>query len=293
MERKVHFDRISAKTEEAWNSDERAFMEDTMIAKYKKNEGDRMRRKKMRDSSSTGYDSDDDEDDDGSTSVSTRFGTGLGNGNGNGNGNPNSTFPLTHYGNGNNHQDDRVPESFSYNTNTLRGQPLTPKSRNHDLESDSPDFEPNMFDMSPDRAMDVEPMSPAPDVDPMSNFIFPSPPRNYNDRPYMHSPTLELSAGASILDQSLDEIAYSPRLETPRMGSNVTYAEHGHGHGYGQHHSFQQLTSPYNLSPLDLPRRSRPDESLYDAIASDLKGFGEDDMARQDAIAVSFSVDTM
>lgn len=165
--------------------------------------------------------------------------------------------------------------------------PLTPVYReDNDTTLELPS---HMFAASPGAGLSASieridgDMDVSDDDDPMSRFIFPSPTPHGHESHY--SPTLELSAGASVLDQSLDEIAYSP---------NVTRDETRNGSG-NRNHIFPHLTSPINLSPLDLPRRSKPSDegSLYDAFVSDWhrdddKGFG-----RQDAIAVSFSVDTM
>ena len=48
VERKREMDRIMKKPESEWTNEEKEFVEETMIAKYKKNEGDRMRRKKLK-----------------------------------------------------------------------------------------------------------------------------------------------------------------------------------------------------------------------------------------------------
>ena len=51
LSRKREFDTISAKPEKDWTKEEKEFMESTLVAKYKKNEGDRVRRKRMRETS--------------------------------------------------------------------------------------------------------------------------------------------------------------------------------------------------------------------------------------------------
>ena len=105
----------------------------------------------------------------------------------------------------------------------------------------------------------------------MSNFVFPSPSKD--EERFLSSPTLELCADTSILDQSLEEIAYSPRNAQPYVGAS---REH-------------EMTSPLNIHPLDLPRRTKPtSDTIYD-IGQDWRG--DDDFARQEAIAVSFSMD--
>lgn len=49
IERKRKMDAIMAKPESEWTNKEKEFIDDTMIAKYKKNEGDRLRRKRLKD----------------------------------------------------------------------------------------------------------------------------------------------------------------------------------------------------------------------------------------------------
>lgn len=265
MERKRRFGIISAKSENEWNEEEKLFMTDTLVSKYKKNEGDRIRRKKMRDCDYSI----------GSSTVGSYS--------------PNEHpkyFSSTTLHPRQLPQNGNVPEQVTSCSRALvvatsapplaplvaSAPPLTPKSPHQFYHEEG--FGPNMFDVTTPKNDAAE------DYDFMSNFIFPSPSQD-NDA-YFNSPTLELCAETSILDQNLDEIVYSPRAATPRNANQNMFDAHGQN----------QVTLPLaTLCPLDLPRRSKPDDNLYDALASDWKGIGEDDMG---AIAVSFSMeDTM
>ncbi len=445
MERKMQYEAISSKPEREWTLEERRFMADTTVAKYKKNEGDRMRRKKIkreeRGSASTSASvctsvssSVNEESTKGveatggvgnkskaqvrSTSkAGTTYEMGAGGHyapppsihthsrypHGHANGHhpkPRGADYYSHYpphsghphpppqhpvarhdyaqSHGYAHSQDHTSHAQDYNsqeqrdrhhsatmhekseayssykarsqdqheredtkeeTQTQQEPPQTPHPKHIDHEHShiQDDLQPltpipqgsrafdaigvveEMFDMTPTVQHDNDhdrggntPHSNHYHQSPMSHFVFPSPPRNESRQIY--SPTLQLSVGASILDASLDEIAYSPTQRayntTPR---NTTH-----------HADFPHLTSPLNLSSLDLPRRSRPadeSQSIYDAFASDFRnntnaGTGGDDgihnnsegvgvrdrgedaysnmnRQHQEAIAVSFSVDTM
>jgi hypothetical protein len=251
MERKLRCDQIRENPEEEWTEEEKAFMADTLVAKYKKNEGDRLRRKKMREG---GY----------SVASTRSYGSS--------NYSHAASSSLYH------RQVQRtttVPEQVHSSRPALAyapPPPMTPKSPD---KYDDDEFAPIMFDMTPKRGAGEE-------NDFMSNFIFPSPSQD-NDA-YFNSPTLELCADTSILDHNLDEIVYSPAVNTPRFSNNNVAV------GHNEHN---QVTSPLPLCPLDLPRRSKPDDNLYDTFATDWRGIGEgeDDFGRQEAIAVSFSMD--
>jgi len=255
MERKRRFTEINAKAEKVWNAEEKVFMAETRVSKYKKNEGDRMRRKKMR---HCGY----------SIASSTQ-----------------SNFES--YAANDHHQyissatlyprqlpqDRNVPEQIHSSSRApmvASAPPMTPKSP-HQFHNEE-GFAPNMFDV----------MTPKNDAaeenDFMSNFIFPSPSQDNNA--YFNSPTLELCAETSIMDHNLDEIIYSPAT-TPRNANQQIFDTNGHN----------QVTLPLALCPLNLPRRSKTDEQLYDTLASDWRDIGEDDRGIQEAIAVSFSME--
>lgn len=207
-------------------------------------------------------------------------------------------------------------DSFEYDSDHELGQhlltPIPHGSREFDaaMGVDDGDLPPNMFEITPvsHRGQDSD--------DSAQHFVFPSPPRNGNRRD-LYSPTLELSAGASILDASLDGIAYSPnKIPNTPLGIGGRYSNLSqcnpefHATPTPKTSDFPQLASPL-LSPLDLPRRRRGDESqtLYDAFANDLKSSslsGHETISteraqnsdgknrhHQDAITVSFSIDTM
>lgn len=237
MERKSRVSQITRKPEEEWTKEEKEFMHETLVAKYKKNEGDRLRRKRMRESgmsvADTSYS--------GSTSLDDC---------------PDSHFKPSHF------KFQPVDISSSQQNRAESQAPITPKSPHfNDIEHD--DFAPNMFEMTPKQSSQEK--------DFMSNFVFPSPSKD--EERFFSSPTLELCADTSILDQSLEEIAYSPRNAQPYVGAS---REH-------------EMTSPLNIHPLDLPRRTKPtSDTIYD-IGQDWRG--DDDFARQEAIAVSFSMD--
>lgn len=246
LERKKLFNSVSSKSEEAWTNDEKDFMKSTLVAKFKKNEGDRLRRKRMRENGDA-------------MSVSTGqslMGSYVQDGP------PEHVFSST-----------VAPQTTQPVPHTLHD---TARDANDEHQYDDDDqFEPEFFEMAL-----------ANDRDPMTHFIFPRSP--HHERTYLHSPTLELCAETSILDQSLEDIAYSPRhmnIHTPNPAQTQVEIQ-------GQNHeAFTQprLTSPLNLSLLNLPRRSRPQESLYtDAFGSDLPTGGD-----MEAIAVSFSMDTL
>jgi len=250
MERKQRCKEIREKSEEEWTEEEKAFMADTFVAKYKKNEGDRLRRKKMREggysvASTRSY---------ASSNYSVAASSSL------------YPRPLPHT--------TSVPEHVHSSRPALAyAAPMTPKSPHKHHEDE---FAPIMFDMTPKKQAAGE------ENDFMSNFIFPSPSQD-NDA-YFNSPTLELCAETSILDHNLDDIVYSPAVNTSRLpNNNVAVEQNEH----------RQVTSLLPLCPLDLPRRSKPDDNLYDTFATDWRGIGEgeDDLGRQEAIAVSFSMD--
>jgi len=48
MERKSEYDKIISAPEKSWTKEQKLFVQETMVAKYKKNEGDRMRRKRLK-----------------------------------------------------------------------------------------------------------------------------------------------------------------------------------------------------------------------------------------------------
>ena len=249
MERKLRCDQIRENPEDEWTEEEKAFLADTLVAKYKKNEGDRLRRKKMREG---GY----------SVASSRSYGS--------------SNYSQDAYSSLNPRQVPHatVPEQIHSSRPALAyAAPMTPKSP-YKYEDD--EFAPIMFDMTPKKGAAGE------ENDFMSNFIFPSPSQD-NDA-YFNSPTLELCAETSILDHNLDEIVYSPTADTPRFSNNNVAVAHN---------EHTQVTSSLPLCPLDLPRRSKPDDNLYDTFATDWRGIGEglDDFGRQEAIAVSFSMD--
>jgi hypothetical protein len=49
IEKKQKMDQIMLKAESEWTQEEKGFIEETMTAKYRKNLGDRVRRKRLKD----------------------------------------------------------------------------------------------------------------------------------------------------------------------------------------------------------------------------------------------------
>lgn len=277
MERKKRFALISAKPEDKWTEEEKRFMKETLVAKYKKNEGDRLRRKRMREngdaiSTSTGCTSKRQESVERSVAGSEKA--------------PPLPRSLVYRTTSGGYQQQYQPEEV-HSSATKASAASTHTPRHDEMENhhghghehthlDDDEFDPDFFDM---------------ERDPMTHFIFPTSP--HPERKYMQSPTLELCAETSILDHSLEEIAYSPRhMQTPVVANQAEVRIEGHDHeAFAQPH----LTSPINLSPMALPRRSRPAEVFYDtseAFGTDFHGDVED-YSRQEPIAVSFSMDTL
>lgn len=133
---------------------------------------------------------------------------------------------------------------------------------------------------------------------------------------YTQSPTMELCAGSSILDASLNEIAFSPSSRTVGTSNASNIFSHNNAENSELMSAAPELShinSPLKLPPLNLPRRSTrsmdDSQSFYDTIPPETKGSKaiENDRGRQysssqksgngrqhgDAIAVSFSVDTV
>jgi len=133
---------------------------------------------------------------------------------------------------------------------------------------------------------------------------------------YTQSPTMELCAGSSILDASLNEIAFSPSSRTV----GTSNASNAFSNNNAEHSDLMSappelshINSPLKLPPLNLPRRptrSMDDsQSFYDTIPPETKGPKTTENYRErqysssqksgngrqhgDAIAVSFSVDTV
>jgi hypothetical protein len=270
LERKARFEEISAKPESEWTVEEKDFMKETLTAKFKKNEGDRLRRKRMREGGSSS----------GSVSVSSCA--------------MSSRATLRH----------SYSRAFagvaSASCASFKGEglhrggvasasvPLTPKN---EMELYEDDGFARFFDLSP-RREEEEVVGAGYDKDIMSHFIFPSPSED-EDR-LVQSPTLELCAETSILDQNLEDIILSPHFATPR--ATVSSDDDAGEEIQGASVTFSPSTSPLTLRLLDLPRRSKPEENLYDdAFCTDWRGFGDmDDSNNQhEPIAVSFSMDTI
>jgi hypothetical protein len=256
LERKKRFAIVSAKPEEEWTEEEKTFMRDTLVAKFKKNEGDRLRRKRMRERGETLSCSTNADGSGGGVERSTKLKpkkTSL-------------TDTFVHFHN------EEPQEITSDTMNAVH----TAVSHSYDDSVVEDDFEPEFFDMNMTN-----------ERDPMSHFIFPS-----NERTYMHSPTLELCAETSILDQSLEEIAYSPRhmnIHTPNPVNTAEVEIEGANYeAFSQPH----LNSPINLMPLNLPRRTKSGGN-NEAYVGDMATGDMDDMERQEPIAVSFSMDTL
>jgi len=105
------------------------------------------------------------------------------------------------------------------------------------------------------------------------------------------SPILELCAGASILDASLNEIAFSPtNFRNVNHNQNMNNSQHSHQNVHnnpdflstpvGDASDLAQITSPMNFRQLHLPRRNelRSDDpqSIYDAVPNDMSRVGEE-----------------
>ena len=249
LSRKREFDIITAKAEKDWTKDEKEFMESTLVAKYKKNEGDRVRRKRMREDSmertrSTSISSVKVSKPCAEASVSQsqphydRTASIA----------PSNQERGQGQGHGVSRSDEHAPvHSHAHSHLVPRGLPRdhNPYHREHghsrthsrahahahNEHQHQQTAEPPAYEDSFTHAISKEEHDQIcdeqfePDLfdlntsdlrddqgrDPMTHFIFPSSPRN--ERTYLNSPTLELCAETSILDHSsLGDIAYSPRV---------------------------------------------------------------------------------
>jgi len=105
------------------------------------------------------------------------------------------------------------------------------------------------------------------------------------------SPILELCAGASILDASLNEIAFSPtNFRNVNHNQTINNSQHSHQNVHnnpdflstpvGDASDLAQITSPMSFRQLHLPRRNelRSDDpqSIYNAVPNDLSRVGEE-----------------
>lgn len=273
IQRKEEFERIFSKPENLWTEEEKAFMVNTMVAKYKKNEGDRLRRKKMK---SDGTYSESFEDDSSSIASSTvrslrkievdpprpppHF-------------IPSNVYRL----NGSQFrtkqskaslpsqsrvqlQSPRPEANKTHNDDLLRipltpNVPLTPILGNITLQHDgsTPDYG-KMFDVTPLHDGSLR------------ECMFDS----------KHSEAQVVATSLELTGNSL--LSNADMANTPRTPNNQKSLP------------FIHLTSPLNLSPLHLPRRQKMNDGLYDSLT----GFGNEYHAHenQDKIAVSFSVDS-
>eukprot|EP00557_Chaetoceros_sp_GSL56_P005380 CAMPEP_0176489168 /NCGR_PEP_ID=MMETSP0200_2-20121128/7133_1 /TAXON_ID=947934 /ORGANISM="Chaetoceros sp., Strain GSL56" /LENGTH=649 /DNA_ID=CAMNT_0017886269 /DNA_START=1551 /DNA_END=3500 /DNA_ORIENTATION=+ len=280
LERKARFEEISAKPEKEWTDEEKMFMKEHLTAKYRKNEGDRLRRKRMRESGSNA-----------SVSVaSCALSSAVFSHSKGGAFTRVASAPCPPLKRSNFHSEELQQSGLAHRDShhsvgvaAMGAAPLTPKN---EMELYDDDSFARIFDLSPRRVEEGD------EKDAVSHFIFPSP--SEDDERLMHSPTLELCAETSILDQNLEDIILSPHFATPR--ATVSSDDDAGEEIHGVNASFSPSTSPLTLRLMDLPRRSKPEENLYDdAFCTDWRGFGDiDDSNNQhEPIAVSFSMDTI
>lgn len=316
IERKRKMDVIMAKPESEWTNKEKDFIDDTMIAKYKKNEGDRLRRKKLKDmrvSSGDGCSLEEGPVKMARSSSRSRRGN-------NGDGIPSQISNVTS-------QDDCTSEP----NQDLSGITLDNDDGELDLVQAFRGSIENMWndDINHDRLSPTfmlfkdgdinEEQMDAPFLTPVSkkalgvdgssssmifgsskghtssgqqNFVLPTPPASHRQIDSMlNGGMLSTSTILSGLDDTSDTSEWPAHLMVPfSNGSNDLKGAH-------------QLSSPIRTSPLNLPRRSTHRLSHSQTSEGRTLSMSKDHYNTQfregsyvghstEPIAVSFSVDT-
>lgn len=297
LERKREYERTMSLPETKWSEEQKNFVQETMVAKFKKNEGDRMRRKKLKDGfegSTTG-------------SVSSEWATSTCGASFDSSGKKVSIKSgIPDYIESTNVQYDPPASQSQISSREAPCTPVSQREVNSLLESTPTNFF-GVYSPVRNRADCFSP-----------NLIFPSPSRNHRDlsasMDSIDFDSLELPIdGTSILDSSMainidDEVMYSPNLKTPTI-NNANESDH-HSLLPSGEHAIPNLTSKIVLSPLSLRKRSRPTllstprndhdvefESASAACDFHDISFPEDFSGSRPngdskAIAVSFSTDT-
>jgi len=307
LERKREYERIINVPEEKWTKEQRAFVQETMVAKFKKNEGDRLRRKKLKD-----------EFDDTTGSMSSEWENSTCKGSYASSSKKPSEAPPTSatsrsragipdFIESTHVQQEEPPSHTSVEAYAQqREAPCTPVSQK-EVDSLLESTPMNFFGAySPNRNKDC--FSP--------NFIFPSPGNTRDLGSSIDSidfDSLELPTdGTSILDSSMainidDEVMYSPHLKTPTI--NNSYERAHHKLKPTDQHAIPSLSSKIVMSPLSIRKKQETvDTSKFghdigmstSADACDFQDihFSEDlgtsrPNGDSKAIAVSFSTDTI